>query len=74
MLGDIENTDVLHLWQQTYPRDYVPHNNLAVLLGLTGQYSARGGAGVRAAQSQDGLVLHQHRERLPRPWRAADAG
>jgi tetratricopeptide (TPR) repeat protein len=37
--ADVDKTiEVLQLWRQTYPRDYVPANNLAVLLVQTGQF------------------------------------
>jgi tetratricopeptide (TPR) repeat protein len=38
-LGDSEKTiETLELWRQTYPRDYVPLNNLAVNYGFLGQF------------------------------------
>jgi tetratricopeptide (TPR) repeat protein len=37
--GDVDKTiEVLELWKQTYPRDFVPYNNLASLLVQLGQY------------------------------------
>jgi len=37
--GDIEKAiETLELWKQTYPRDYVPMNNLAVNFALTGDF------------------------------------
>jgi eukaryotic-like serine/threonine-protein kinase len=39
VLGDIEKTiETLELWRQTYPRDYVPTNNLAVNFAFVGDY------------------------------------
>jgi len=38
-VGDIEKSiETLELWKQTYPRDYVPLNNLAVNFSLVGQF------------------------------------
>jgi serine/threonine protein kinase/tetratricopeptide (TPR) repeat protein len=38
-LGDIDKSiETLELWKQTYPRDYVPVNNLAVNFALTGDF------------------------------------
>jgi serine/threonine protein kinase/tetratricopeptide (TPR) repeat protein len=37
--GDREQAiNVLKAWAQSYPNDYIPHNNLAVNYGLFGQY------------------------------------
>ena len=37
--GDREEaTNVLKAWAQTYPNDYIPHNNLGVNYSLVGQY------------------------------------
>ena len=37
--GDIEKTiETLELWRQTYPRDYVPVNNLGVNYGFLGDF------------------------------------
>ena len=37
--GDLDKAiEVLQLWKQTYPRDYVPYNNLAVHLLQLGQF------------------------------------
>jgi serine/threonine protein kinase/tetratricopeptide (TPR) repeat protein len=39
VLGDIDRArESLQLWKSTYPRDYVPTNNLAVNYGITGEY------------------------------------
>jgi serine/threonine protein kinase len=33
-----KDLETLELWKQTYPRDYVPHNNLALRCGLLGLF------------------------------------
>ena len=39
VLGDIEKSiETLELWKQTYPRDYVPLNNLAVNFAFIGDF------------------------------------
>jgi serine/threonine protein kinase/tetratricopeptide (TPR) repeat protein len=39
VLGDIEKTiETLELWRQTYPRDYVPLNNVAVNYSFLGEF------------------------------------
>jgi tetratricopeptide (TPR) repeat protein len=39
VLGNVEKTiEVLELWKQTYPRDFVPYNNLAAVLLQLGQF------------------------------------
>ncbi len=38
--GELEKTaQVYQLWQQTYPRDYVPHTNLAFISGNLGDWN-----------------------------------
>ena len=53
VLADVDKTiEVYELWRQTYPRDYVAHNNLAVILTQSGQFG-------RALQSaQEALRLN----------------
>ena len=44
--GDIEKAiETLDLWRQTYPRDYVPQNNIAVNFGLLGEFEKQLAAG-----------------------------
>jgi tetratricopeptide (TPR) repeat protein len=44
--GDIEKTiETLDLWRQTYPRDYVPLNNLAVNYAFLGDFEKQLAAG-----------------------------
>jgi len=39
VLGDLsKEIETLEVWAQTYPRDYLPHNNLAVAYNAIGQY------------------------------------
>jgi len=39
VIGDLEKArQVYELWAQTYPRDYVPPNNLSSVYGVLGQY------------------------------------
>ena len=39
VIGDLEKArQVYELWSQTYPRDYVPPNNLGSMYGILGQY------------------------------------
>jgi tetratricopeptide (TPR) repeat protein len=51
--GDIPKTiETYTVWKQTYPRDFTPYNNLAVL------YSSTGETEKRLAEAQEGLRLN----------------
>jgi tetratricopeptide (TPR) repeat protein len=39
VLGDVpKEIETLEMWTQTYPNDYIPANNFAVIYNITGQY------------------------------------
>ncbi|MGB6002320.1 MAG: protein kinase, partial [Thermoanaerobaculia bacterium] len=58
ILEDVDKTtETYEMWARTYPRDWTPHNNLAVLYGQIGEYEKQLESARRSVELQDDHVF-----------------